>query len=106
MPIRQRRRISGARPRGRPALSLQTSFALTPARLPSSQNVMAGKLVVGIGQYFDERDRGTRKRADHDAGEHEDEDVAAPAQTACKRRDNDNRQQAAAESEGLDADDR
>ena len=45
----------------------------TPARLPSSQNVMAGQLVVRVGEELEQRDAGAEQRADHDAGEHQHE---------------------------------
>ena len=75
------------------------------ARLPSSQKVIAGQLVVRVGEVLQQRNRRAEQGADHHAGEHEREQRIVAAHARADAVDQTDGNQAASEGEELDAED-
>jgi hypothetical protein len=104
--MRQRSSTIGIRPRVATGSVVARSSSLTAARLPSSQEGDRRQLVVGVGQNFQQRDRGARERADDDTGQHQHEDRLAAAHGACDQQHEPDRAEPDDEGQELDAQDR
>ena len=100
--MRQRSATSTAVPSATGPNSGTRSATLGRRQAAEQPERHGGKLVVGIGEIFDEADAGAEQRADHHAGQHQHQDRIARAHQRADEVDGGDRDQPAGKGEALD----
>lgn len=78
------------------------SLGATAARLPSSQKVIAGELIVRIGQILHQRDTGSEQRPDDDSSQNQHQNRVMAVHRSADRIHDRDRREPAGKSQQLD----